>query len=138
MEFNARTESDLTNICQEFLHLFNNHTVFAFKGEMGVGKTTFISYLAKAMDIVERVSSPTFGYVNEYQSETFGTVYHFDLYRIESEEEAYDIGIEEYIYGNDIVLIEWAEKMENILPESCVWVNLTKEKNGSRKIEITL
>ena len=110
MNYHAHTEEDLIFISKDFLNLFDEHRVFAFKGEMGAGKTTFISYLAKAMGIVDAVSSPTYGYVNEYESPYYETVYHFDLYRVESEDEAYDIGIEEYIYGESIVFIEWAEK----------------------------
>src|SRR5690554_400593 len=91
MNYHAHTEEDLIFISKDFLNLFDEHRVFAFKGEMGAGKTTFISYLAKAMGIVDAVSSPTYGYVNEYESPYYETVYHFDLYRVESEDEAYDI-----------------------------------------------
>ncbi|HLV41918.1 MAG TPA: tRNA (adenosine(37)-N6)-threonylcarbamoyltransferase complex ATPase subunit type 1 TsaE [Brumimicrobium sp.] len=138
MKFYAHTEEDLIKISMDFLNYFDDHQVFAFKGEMGTGKTTFISYLAKAMGIVDAVSSPTYGYVNEYESSFYGTVYHFDLYRIESEEEAYDIGIEEYIYGDNIVFIEWAENIENLLPEDCVWVNITKDDQDGREIEVSI
>lgn len=136
MKFYARTENDLINISTEILTLLKDNRCFAFKGEMGVGKTTFISYLAKAMGVEDDISSPTYGYVNEYQSPYFGTVYHFDLYRIESEEEAYDIGIEEYLYGDDIVFIEWAENIENLLPEDCVWISMRKNDHDGREIEV--
>jgi len=138
MKFYAYSEKDLISVSTEFLNLIDDHKVFAFKGEMGAGKTTFISYLAKAMGIVDEVSSPTYGYVNEYESPFYGTVYHFDLYRIESEEEAYDIGIEEYIYGENIVFIEWAENIQNLLPEDCVWVSITKDDQDGREIEVDI
>lgn len=138
MKFQANTIEDLKEISQDFLTLFKQHQVFAFKGEMGVGKTTFISYLAKAMGIEEQVSSPTFGYVNEYESPDFGVVYHFDLYRIDNEEEALEIGIEDYIYEDHIVFIEWAENIANLLPENCVWVNMTKENDEGRTIEVDI
>ncbi|WP_107037633.1 tRNA (adenosine(37)-N6)-threonylcarbamoyltransferase complex ATPase subunit type 1 TsaE [Brumimicrobium mesophilum] len=138
MKFVARTEEDLINISKEFIDLMQEYNCFAFKGEMGAGKTTFISYLAKAMGIVDQVSSPTYGYVNEYESPYFGTIYHFDLYRIEDENEAYDIGIEEYIYDDNIILIEWAENIENLLPEDCVWVNITKNDQDGREIEVDI
>lgn len=138
MKFKANTLEDLEEIAEAFLELFAHHQIFAFKGEMGVGKTTFISYLAKKMGIEEQVSSPTFGYVNEYESPRFGIVYHFDLYRINDEEEALDIGIEDYIYGNHIVFIEWAENIANLLPENCVWVNMTKVNNEGRTIEVII
>ncbi|WP_299205844.1 tRNA (adenosine(37)-N6)-threonylcarbamoyltransferase complex ATPase subunit type 1 TsaE [Brumimicrobium sp.] len=138
MNYHAHTEEDLIFISKDFLNLFDEHRVFAFKGEMGAGKTTFISYLAKAMGIVDAVSSPTYGYVNEYESPYYETVYHFDLYRVESEDEAYDIGIEEYIYGESIVFIEWAENIANLLPEDCVWVNITKDDQEGRVIEVDI
>ncbi|HZH87160.1 MAG TPA: tRNA (adenosine(37)-N6)-threonylcarbamoyltransferase complex ATPase subunit type 1 TsaE [Brumimicrobium sp.] len=138
MKFYAQTEKDLISVSTAFLNLIEDHKVFAFKGEMGAGKTTFISYLAKAMGIVDDVSSPTYGYVNEYESPFYGTVYHFDLYRIESEDEAYDIGIEEYIYGENIVFLEWAENIQNLLPEDCVWVNITKDDQEGREIEVDI
>lgn len=138
MKFYAHTEKDLIRISKDVLDLMEEHKIFAFRGAMGAGKTTFISYLAKAMGIVDAVSSPTYGYVNEYKSPYFGTVYHFDLYRIESENEAYDIGIEEYIYGDNCVFIEWAENIENLLPENCVWVNITKVDQDGREIEVDI
>jgi tRNA threonylcarbamoyladenosine biosynthesis protein TsaE len=138
MKFYAPTENDLISISTDFLNLIEDHKVFAFKGEMGAGKTTFISYLAKAMGIEDDVSSPTYGYVNEYESPFYGTVYHFDLYRIEREDEAYDIGIEEYIYGENIVFLEWAENIHNLLPEDCVWVNITKDDQDGREIEVDI
>lgn len=136
MKFIVEKEADLAEVSQKLLALFEENKVFAFKAGMGMGKTTLISYLAKAMGIEESISSPTFGYVNEYESNKYGTVYHFDLYRIEDEEEAYDIGIEEYIYGEEIVFIEWAENIANLLPEDCVWIHITKDDNEARFIEV--
>ena len=137
-EFYAEKESDLIHISTEFLNTFKEESIFAFYAEMGVGKTTFIRYLAKAMGIEDEVSSPTYGFVNEYESPYFGTVHHFDLYRIEDEAEAYDIGIEEYLYGEEKVFIEWAENIDNLLPESCVRVTITKDDQGGRRIEAKL
>lgn len=138
MKFYAKKEADLKRISSEFLKLFKEHHTFAFKGEMGVGKTTFISYLAKAMGVEDKVSSPTYGYINEYASPVYGRMIHFDLYRLENEEEAYDIGIEEYIYDKNIVFLEWAEKIANILPENCVWVYITKDDQDGRVFEIII
>src|SRR5690554_4632977 len=120
MKFYTNREEDLKVIAKEFKKLLNDHKVFAFAVEMAVGKTTFISYLAKELGVKEQVNSPTFGYVNQYFSEKFGTIYHFDLYRISDEEEAYDIGIEEYIYDENIVFLEWSENIEKLLPENHV------------------
>ncbi|MDX1653371.1 MAG: tRNA (adenosine(37)-N6)-threonylcarbamoyltransferase complex ATPase subunit type 1 TsaE [Brumimicrobium sp.] len=138
MKFLARSEKDLITIATEFLKLYDGHRIFAFRGEMGSGKTTFISYLARAMGITDEVSSPTYGYLNEYESPVYGMVYHFDLYRIASDEEAYDIGLEEYLYGEDYVFLEWAENIHNLLPDNCVWVSITKDEHDTRTIEVTL
>ena len=138
MKFYASKESDLIHVSTAFLEAVEGHRVFAFKGEMGAGKTTFISYLAKAMGITDEVSSPTYAYVNEYESPFYGIVYHFDLYRITDESEAFDIGIEEYLYGDNFVFLEWAENIDNLLPENSVWVTITKDDNDSRTIEVEL
>ena len=136
--FYARKESDLSDISTAFLASFEGAKIFAFFAEMGAGKTTFIRYLAKAMGIADEVSSPTYGFVNEYESPTYGQVNHFDLYRIESEEEAYDIGLEEYLDSDQFVFIEWAENIDNRLPESCVRIKITQDKDGGRCIEAKL
>ncbi len=133
-EFYAKKESDLIHISTEFLNEFKDQSIFAFYAEMGAGKTTFIRYLSKAMGIEDEVSSPTYGFVNEYISPFYGSVFHFDVYRIESEDEAYDIGMEEYLYSGDKVFIEWSENIDNLLPESCVRISITKDDEGGRRI----
>ncbi len=138
MKFYAEKESDLVHISTELLNAFQNESVFAFKAPMGAGKTTFIRYLTKAMGVTDEVNSPTYGFVNEYNSPYFGTIYHFDFYRIEFEEEAYDIGIEEYLYCDSKVFIEWAENIYNLLPLSCVWITITKDDQGGRLIEASV
>ena len=134
--YHANTLSELIQVAQSFLEDFKAYKVFAFEGEMGAGKTTFISHLLKAMGVEDDVSSPTYGYVNEYFSAYYEKIYHFDLYRIESEEEAYDIGVEEYLYGSSYVFLEWAKKIYNLLPENCVWVKITVHEDHSRTFEV--
>ena len=99
--------------------------VILLQGEMGAGKTTLIKALCKAMAVEDEVSSPTYSLVNEYYSPTFGTVYHFDLFRIDHENEAMDMGIEEYIYSGSKCLIEWPEKISNLLPHECAKVDIS-------------
>ena len=110
--------------------------VLLFYGEMGVGKTTLIKEIVKQLGVDDIVTSPTFSLVNEYQSNTGEMIYHFDFYRIENEEEAMDIGLEEYFYNNNWCLIEWPERVKNLLPLNAVEIHLSVNKDDSRKIEI--
>ncbi len=137
MEYLAKKESDLISVSPQLLEDFKSHKVFALKGKMGAGKTTLIRYLMRAMGVTDEVSSPTYGYVNEYHSPYYGAIYHFDLYRIESEVDAYDIGIEEYLYSDkSYVFLEWAELIENLLPENTVWIEITCDKENQRLIRV--
>ena len=115
------------------------HRKFAFVGEMGVGKTTLILAILRQMGIKDVSGSPTYSLVNEYVSEKFGKVYHFDMYRIESETEAYDIGMEEMIYDEKaLCFIEWPERVKNILSNEFVWVNLDRNDKGFRTINVRI
>jgi len=108
--------------------------VLLFYGEMGVGKTTLIKELVKQLEVDDVVTSPTFSLVNEYQSRNGATIYHFDFYRIDNEEEAMDIGIEDYFYNNSWCLIEWPEKVKNLLPLNAVEIHLSINEDESRAI----
>jgi tRNA threonylcarbamoyladenosine biosynthesis protein TsaE len=114
---------------EQFIPLLKEYNIFAFHAEMGSGKTTFISRLIQKMGYSDDVSSPTFSIINEYETSDYGICYHLDLYRIESDEEAYDIGIEEILYGKKIVFLEWPSKIENLLPENTVIVRIEVENN---------
>jgi tRNA threonylcarbamoyladenosine biosynthesis protein TsaE len=129
--------ADINQVARDFLKFTKGHTIFAFDGEMGVGKTTFINAILKQMGIEDHTSSPTFSIVNEYLSTKHGTVYHFDFYRIENEIEALDIGIEDIIYGEDYCFMEWPSKIENLLPEDTVFIKISVDKN-CRIIDIQL
>lgn len=107
-----------------------------FYGDMGVGKTTLIKEILKQLKVVDNASSPTFSLVNEYHTKDTSKIYHFDFYRINSEEEALDIGIEEYFYSNHLCLIEWPNKIENLLPLNADKILITTSSNNSRQIEI--
>ena len=131
--FNSIKLKDLPRIAD---HIVLNATskVIVFYGEMGVGKTTLIKEIAKRIGITEIISSPTYSIVNEYELEN-DKLFHFDCYRLASEDEALDIGIEDYLFSNHWNLIEWPEKIENLLPEKKMSIELSKNKNGSRTLK---
>ncbi|MDX1445668.1 tRNA (adenosine(37)-N6)-threonylcarbamoyltransferase complex ATPase subunit type 1 TsaE [Lishizhenia sp.] len=137
MQIIVNNEEELDKVVDQVLPLLEQHKIFAFDAKMGSGKTTFIARLIGAISEGADVSSPTFGYVKEHET-NLGTVHHFDLYRLEHEEEAYDIGIEEYLYGDEICLIEWPKKIENLLPENTVWVNIEVAPDQARIFDIAL
>lgn len=107
-----------------------------FYGEMGAGKTTLIKEILKELKVTDNVSSPTFSLVNEYQTKNNKKIYHFDFYRINTEEEALDIGIEEYFYSNNLCLIEWPDKIENLLPLDADKIFIQSINNHLRQLEI--
>lgn len=116
---------------------FEPQKVILFHGEMGAGKTTFIKALSKAIGVKEITGSPTFSLVNEYWTDGGEKVFHFDVYRIKSEAEALDIGIDEYLYSGDWCLIEWAEKIPNLIPEKHSVITITETGHGRRKLTLT-
>ncbi|MBQ3998789.1 MAG: tRNA (adenosine(37)-N6)-threonylcarbamoyltransferase complex ATPase subunit type 1 TsaE [Paludibacteraceae bacterium] len=114
------------------------HRVYAFDGQMGAGKTTFIKKLCEEMGSVDVVNSPTFAIVNVYDVEQpyKGEVYHFDCYRLKDIREAMDFGAEEYLYSGNYCFIEWPEMIDALLPDDTVWVKITPLANEDRKLEI--
>lgn len=123
----------------EFLSLMGDETVYAFRGEMGAGKTTFISALSQALGVdTDEANSPSFAIVNEYRSGTTAElIYHFDLYRLDNLEEVMDIGFEDYLDSGALCLIEWPEIVADILPDDTVWVDIRSNDDGSRDITVT-
>lgn len=132
MEIEIKDIKKLPDVARALLDTFSSERFFAFFGEMGVGKTTLIKEICTALGVKDNVCSPTFAIVNEYNAEG-NPVYHFDFYRLKSIAEAYDIGYEEYFYSGDYCFTEWTEKIEELLPEHYVRVELT-ETNGIRKL----
>lgn len=124
---------------KQFIGEMDDATVFAFTGEMGAGKTTFIGELCRQLGVnAEETNSPSFAIINEYRSETTAElIYHFDCYRLENEQEAIDIGAEDYFDSGALCLIEWPEKIENLLPDDTVVVNVTVNADGSRTLTVT-
>lgn len=113
-----------------------NSKIVLFNGEMGAGKTTLIKEITKQLGVNDIANSPTFSLVNEYETVEGLKIYHFDFYRINSEEEAYDIGIEDYLYSNTWCFIEWGEKIKNLLPLDIVNINIITNSDNERTLEI--
>ena len=136
---NTKYKLQLTNIeciARQFVEEQSDGRVFAFYGQMGAGKTTFIAAVCKALGIEEPVNSPTFAIVNEYVADNGETVYHFDCYRLNTLRDALNIGIEEYFASGNICFIEWAENIEELLPADTVRVNIVVEDDGSREVSV--
>ncbi len=132
MKVTCNTQNDLPKAAQELLKFAGVNTVVAFYGKMGAGKTTFIKEICKVLSVSQTVSSPTFSLVNEYAAANGKKVFHFDFYRIKSESEAMDIGCEEYFYSGQFCLIEWPEKVLNLLPKQLVSVFIEIKENDER------
>ncbi len=132
MEFVVENMYDLPAVAKSLLDNLGETTVVAFDGQMGAGKTTFIQNILRAMGIENTHGSPTYSLVNEYKSPFYGSVFHFDLYRLNSEEEAFDIGIEEMIYGGGICFIEWPDKVLHLLPENTLYVKIRLNEDLNR------
>lgn len=124
----------------EILQKTEPHRVYAFEGQMGAGKTTFIKSLCEAMGTMDVVNSPTFAIVNVYDVEQpyRGEVYHFDCYRLKDIREAMDFGAEEYLYSGNYCFIEWPMMMEALLPEDTIYITITPQENGDRILSINI
>lgn len=120
----------------DVLKFFENHKIIAFYGAMGAGKTTLIKAICEVMGVNDVVSSPTFSLVNEYHTADGKIIYHFDFYRINRIEEAYDFGYEEYFFGGDYCFIEWPEKIESLLPNDTLNVTIEEQTDGTRFITV--
>lgn len=136
--YTANSVLDLDEIASQILNYANDSEakILTFIGDLGAGKTTLIKALAKQKGITE-TSSPTFSLVNEYTSSDGETHYHMDLYRINSPEEAIDMGIEEYLYSGKMCWIEWPQIIENLL-DQYLEIGITRQSDGSRKIVLDL
>lgn len=128
----ANNLEQLPNIAKTILDTFKTERIFALYGKMGSGKTTFIKELCKLLGVNEHITSPTFALINEYIGKENIKIYHFDFYRIETQEEAYDFGYEEYFYSGNYCFIEWPELIENLLPETYIKISITEQENFDR------
>ena len=130
----SRSESETIKTAYNFAQSLVPGSVVALYGELGAGKTVFARGIAGYLEVKQQVTSPTFTLINEY----YGTIplYHMDLYRLNNLPEIEDIGVEEYFYGDGICLVEWAEKLEGLLPEHAVTINLKQIDKNRREIRI--
>ena len=135
-EISVNSLSELPAVAHQIIQAFGERNVIAFQGQMGAGKTTLIKAICVALGVTDTISSPTFSLVNEYQSAQKEKMYHFDFYRIKTIDEAYDMGFEDYIYSNALCFIEWPERVEELLPMNCVYVNIRLD-GETRVISVT-
>ena len=127
---------ELPKAAEALLKVHFDKRLFAFKGSMGAGKTTFIKEICLVLGVESMVNSPTFSIINEYFTIEGDSVYHFDFYRIKKKEEIMDIGYEEYMFSGHYCLMEWPEKIEELLPENIVYVTIDENlEDGSRIIQ---
>lgn len=127
---------DLPEAAQAVIDALDGRTVVAFRGEMGAGKTTLISAILECLGSGDAVTSPTFALINQYDTADGRPVYHFDFYRIDHIEEAYDFGYEEYFYSGNLCLVEWPEKIEELLPADTMNVRIRVNGPTQRTVEI--
>ncbi|MGL5729700.1 MAG: tRNA (adenosine(37)-N6)-threonylcarbamoyltransferase complex ATPase subunit type 1 TsaE [Bacteroidales bacterium] len=136
MELKINNLDAIHDTAREFIRERGDSTVFAFHGEMGAGKTTFIKALCEVLGVEDVINSPTFAIINEYRSDLTGElIYHFDFYRINKIEEAYDFGYEDYFFSGSLCFIEWPEKVEELLPGDVVDVYISENEDGTRSIK---
>ena len=129
------SQDDLPDVAEAVIEALGRRTVVAFRGGMGAGKTTLIREIVAALGSADTVTSPTFAIVNQYKAGK-ERIHHFDFYRIDDQREAYDFGYEEYFYSGDLCLVEWPEKIEQLLPENTMNVRITADSDTARTFEI--
>ncbi|MCK6617660.1 MAG: tRNA (adenosine(37)-N6)-threonylcarbamoyltransferase complex ATPase subunit type 1 TsaE [Cyclobacteriaceae bacterium] len=130
--------ADLERVAEAVLGAIGHTRVVAVYGEMGAGKTTFIKAVGKVLGVISVMSSPTFSIVNEYELKDGKRFLHFDFYRIASEAEAAEIGIEEYFDSGDYCFIEWPDRITSLLPDSYVNIIITMQPDNQRQLEISI
>lgn len=127
---------NLPDVAEEIIEALEGRTIIIFRGSMGAGKTTLIREIVALLGSSDNVTSPTFAIINNYSTDEGRQIYHFDFYRINKIEEAYDFGYEEYFYSGDLCLVEWPEKIEELLPEGVMTVKIVADSEVGRTFEI--
>ncbi len=133
MEALEFSQTEIPTIAKELLQQSSSN-VWLFHAEMGAGKTTLIKAICKELGVVENISSPTYSIVNEYRASSGKIIYHFDFYRIHEEEEALDIGTEEYLDSGALCLIEWPNNIESLLPNDVMDIYIKVKDDNLREI----
>ena len=126
----------LSDTAEKLISLAGNERIFLFYGDMGAGKTTFIKSLCECLGVQEPATSPTFSIVNEYEGDN-ARVYHFDFYRLKNQNEALDLGYEEYFYSGNYCFIEWPEKIADLLPPHYISINIQVLDSERREFTFT-
>ena len=139
MEIKIQDLSHIRDAARQFIDMIADHTVFAFYGKMGAGKTTFIKAICEELGVKDVITSPTVAIVNEYSIDhsplnVDHSLYHFDFYRIKKLEEVYDMGYEDYFYSGSLCFIEWPELIEELLPDDAVRVIIEEQPDGGRVV----
>lgn len=135
-EYILSSLDDITNAAKWLLENIGPHTIVRLDGEMGAGKTTLIKSMGALLGVQQVVNSPTFSIVNEYETGTGETIFHFDCYRIESINEALEIGIPEYFDSGNRCFIEWAENIAPLLPDDTLFIKIIVDEDHQRRIRI--
>ena len=130
--------TEIEKTAKKFLEATGHNKVYAFSGDLGAGKTSFITVLCKVLGVAETVTSPTYSIIQEYKTKENATIFHIDLYRIKSQNEAMDAGVEDCLLSNDICMVEWPEKAPEIFPKNTIYSNLTILSDTKRKLNIKL
>lgn len=137
-ELVCRSLDEIDSVAREIVNYAQNVKIWLFEGEMGAGKTTLIKAVCRCFNVGDTVNSPTFSIVNEYRNPQKDVFYHFDFYRIKDENEALDIGVDEYFDSGSFCFIEWPSKIENLLPEEVLKIDISIGDNDLRVIELSL
>jgi len=128
--------ADMATVAKAILQLFPNTKVFLLKGNLGAGKTTLTQHFCKELHSTDTVSSPTYAIANQYATNSSAYIFHIDLYRLKTEEEVLDAGIEEMLFSPHYCFIEWYEVAQALLPENCVQIEIEKQDTDTRKITV--
>ena len=136
MQLVVNSVSELPKTALELVRFAGNEKIFLFYGEMGAGKTTFIKNICEQLGVKDPATSPTFSIVNEYAASAC-KIFHFDFYRLKKQEEALDMGYEEYFYSGDYCFIEWPEKISDLLPDHYIRVEIEIINATSRRLTFT-